>query len=57
MQASHDLFVLDLLGRAAILADHELALVRMLDITAGDECARRLDLVDQLVSEQKSSAR
>ena len=46
-------FVPELLGGAAIVADHELAFVRMLDIAAGDERARSLDLVDQLVREQE----
>src|SRR5271166_2612592 len=52
-QALHDVFVLQLFGGAAIVADHELAFVRMLDIAAGDERAGSLDPVDQLVSEQE----
>src|SRR5215469_7491514 len=45
-QALHDGFVLDLFGRAAVFANHELALMRMLDIAAGDKRARCLDLVN-----------
>jgi hypothetical protein len=52
-QAFDDLVVTDLLCRAAIFANHELALMRVVDITAGDIGARRLDLMDQLVSEQE----
>src|SRR5271165_540594 len=52
-QAPHDIFVAELFGGAAIVADHELAFVGMLDIPAGDERARSLDLVDQLVREQE----
>src|SRR5947209_2599874 len=52
-QDLHDLVVADLFGGAAIVADHELSFVRMLDIAAGDKGARSLDLVDQLVGEQK----
>src|SRR5947209_12495872 len=39
-QALHDLVIAQLFGGAAIVADHELAFVRMLDIAAGDERAR-----------------
>lgn len=52
-QRFDDCVVLDFLGRAAIVADHELALMRMLDIVAGDERADALDLVNELVREQK----
>jgi hypothetical protein len=52
-QALNDLVVTDLLCRTAIFANHELALMRVVDITAGDIGARRLDLMDQLVREQK----
>src|SRR6185437_15345609 len=48
-----DLVVSDLFGRPAIFANHELALMGMLDIDAGDKRARGLDLVDQLVGEQE----
>ena len=52
-QALDDRIVLKLLGRTAIVANHELALVRMLDIVAGDKRADALDLVDELVRHQK----
>src|SRR5689334_20754151 len=52
-QALDDPVIADFLGHAAIFADHKLALMRVLDVGAGDECARGLDLMDQLVREQK----
>src|SRR5690348_4454765 len=52
-QAPHDLLVAQLFGGSTIVADHELAFVRMFDIAASNECARSLDLVDQLVREQE----
>jgi len=52
-QALHDCVVLDFLGRAAIVANHELAFVRMLDIVASDEGADAFDLVNELVREQE----
>src|SRR5712671_4315893 len=52
-QALYNVVVAQLFGGAAIVADHELAFVRMLDIATGDERARGLDLVDQLVRQQE----
>src|SRR5262249_3494707 len=52
-QALHDTLVVQLLGGAAIVADHELAFVGMLDVDAGDKRARRLDFMDQFVREQE----
>ena len=52
-QAIDNPVVSDLLGRAAILADHELALMRVLSIAAGDKRVGGFHLVDQLVGEQE----
>src|SRR5690349_6134607 len=52
-QAPYDFVVADLLGGATVLADHELALMRMLDILAGDKGVGGLDLMNELVGEQK----
>ena len=52
-QALHDRVVLDLLGHSAIVADHELAFVRMLDIAAGNKGANALDFVDQQMGKKK----
>ena len=52
-QALDDFVVPDLLGRPTIFADHELALMQVLDIAAGDKGVGGFDLVDQLVDEQK----
>ncbi len=52
-QALNDCLVLDFLGGAAIVADHKLAFVRMLDVVAGDKSTGALDLMDQLVGKQK----
>lgn len=52
-QALHDGLVLDFFGSTAIVADHKLAFVRVLDIVAGDKSAGALDLVNQLVGKQK----
>src|SRR2546421_10550677 len=48
-QAPHDFIVADLLGGAAVFADHELALMRMLDIAAGDQSVGGLDLMNEVV--------
>src|SRR5262245_20647889 len=47
-QAPHDFVVADLLGGATVLADHELAFMRMLDVAAGDKGVGGLDLVNEL---------
>src|SRR6266446_542541 len=52
-QAPHDFVVADLLGGTAVFADHELALMRMLDVAAGDKRVGGLGLMDELVGEQK----
>jgi hypothetical protein len=52
-QALHDRLVLDFLGSPAIVADHKLAFVRVLDIVAGDKSAGTLDLMNELVGKQK----
>src|SRR3984893_6068248 len=52
-QAPHDFGVADLLGGTAVFADHELALVRMLDVAARDKGVGGLDLMNKLVGEQK----
>src|SRR5438132_9277076 len=52
-QAPHYFVVADLLGGATVLADHELALMRMLDVAAGDKGVGGLDLMNELVGEQK----
>jgi hypothetical protein len=52
-QAFDDRLVLDLLRCAAIVADHELAFVRVLDVVARDKRTRTLDFVDKLVRQQK----
>src|ERR1700744_5283701 len=45
-QALYNRLVLDFLGGTAIVANHELAFVRMLDIVARDKGAHALDLVN-----------
>jgi len=55
-QTPHDLFVPDLLGRAAVVADHELAVMGMLDVTAGDERARSFDLMDRPAGSARARA-
>ena len=52
-QALDDRLVLDFLGGAAIVANHELAFVRMLDIVARNKGADAFDFVNQLVRDQK----
>lgn len=52
-QTLHDCLVLDFLGGPAIVADHKLAFVRVLDVVTGDKSAGALDLMDQLVGKQK----
>src|SRR5882724_1034708 len=52
-QAPHDFVVADLLGGTTVFADHELALMRMLDVAAGDKGVGGLDLMNELVGEQK----
>src|SRR5882724_6138062 len=52
-QAPHDFVVANLLGGATVLADHELAFMRMLDVAAGDKGVGGLDLMNELVGEQK----
>jgi hypothetical protein len=52
-QALHDRVVLDLLGHSTIVADHELALVRVLDIAAGNKGADTFDFVDQQMGKKK----
>jgi hypothetical protein len=52
-QALYDRLVLDFFGGSAIVADHKLAFVRVLDIMAGDKSAGTLDLMNQLVGKQK----
>jgi hypothetical protein len=52
-QALYDRLILDFFGGPAIVADHKLAFVRVLDIVAGDKSAGTLDLMDQLVRKQK----
>ena len=52
-QAFDDRLVLDLLGGAAIIADHELALVRVVSVIACDKGAHTLDFVHELVRQQE----
>jgi hypothetical protein len=52
-QAEHNRLVLYFLGGAAIVANHELALVRMLNIVARDKRAHTFDFMDELVEQQK----
>jgi len=52
-QALYDCLIVDLFGGAAIVADHKLAFVRVLDVVTGNKSARALDLMDQLVGKQK----
>jgi hypothetical protein len=52
-QAPHDFVVADLLGGTTVFADHELALMRMLDIAAGDKRVGGFDLMNELVGDQK----
>lgn len=52
-QTLHDVIIVQLLGGTAIVADHELALVRIPNIAAGNKRTGRLDLVDELVREQE----
>jgi len=52
-QALDNPIVPDLLGRATIIADHELTLMQVLSIAARDKRVRGFYLVDQLVGEQK----
>ena len=52
-QALHDRLVLDFRGGAAIIANHELAFMRMLDIVACHKGTDAFDFVDQLVCKQK----
>ena len=52
-QAAHNRLILYFLGGAAIVANHELALVRMLGVIAGDKRAHTFDFMDELVQQQK----
>src|SRR6266436_1843100 len=52
-QAPHDFVVADLLSGTTVFADHELALMRMLDVAAGDKGVGGLDLMNELVGDQK----
>ena len=50
-KALHDRGVPNLFGRATVLTNHELALMRMFDIATGDKRTRCLDFVDQFMRE------
>lgn len=52
-QALYDRLVLDFFGGPAIVADHKLAFMRMLDVVAGDKSAGALDLMNEFVGQQK----
>src|SRR5215469_7450326 len=52
-QAPYDLVVAQLLGGAAVFADHELALMRMLDVATGDKGVGGLDLMNEFVGDEK----